>query len=168
MSEENQIVGEVMTPCFATEDEFEKGYQNSKFYVDSDYLKAYREHLIALSHVANIAKSYILNNWQKIEDWSDLEITLKHGLTGDLGEYYTYSPNTRLQSSDSAFSKIMQEIDDNNQKKHNPIIKVSDVVLDPTDGDFSITVNDTPYWWISDQAVILIADHIEKTLNSTN
>jgi hypothetical protein len=118
--------------------------------------------------VANIAKSYILNNWQKIEDWSDLEITLKHGLTGDLGEYYTYSPNTRLRSSDSAFSKIMQEIDDNNQKKHNPIIKVSDVVLDPTDGDFSITVNDTPYWWISDQAVILIADHIEKTLNSTN
>ena len=168
MSEENQIDGEVMTPCFMTEDEFAAGYLASKFYVKSNYLDAYREHLIALSHVANVAKSYILNNWQKVEDWSNLEVTLKHGLTGDLGEYYKYTPNTRLQSSDPAFSKILQEIDSNDQKRHNPIIKVSEVVLDPTDGDFSITVNDTPYWWISDQAVILIADHIEKTLKSTN
>jgi hypothetical protein len=167
MKEEDQIHGELMTPCFMTEEEFEAGYRSSKFYVEGDYLKAYREHMIAMSHVANVAKSYILNNWQKVEDWSDLEITLSHGLTGDSASYCKYVPNAHIMSNSKVFSEIMQSVDLEDRKRHNPILKVRDVVLDPTDGDFSITVNDSPYWWISDQAVILIANYIETKLKTS-
>jgi hypothetical protein len=58
-------------------------------------------------------------------------------------------------------------MDQREKEKHNPILEFNEVVLDPTDGDFSITVNgDQAHWWIQDEAVILIADYIEKQLNS--
>jgi D-tyrosyl-tRNA(Tyr) deacylase len=40
------------------------------------------------------------------------------------------------------------------------------VVLDPTDGDFSVTINGNEHWWIQDEAVIIIADYIEKQLKT--
>jgi hypothetical protein len=45
---------------------------------------------------------------------------------------------------------------------HNPIVELNDVVLDPTDGDFSVTINGKEHWWIEDSAIIKIADYIEK------
>ena len=42
------------------------------------------------------------------------------------------------------------------------------MVLDPTDGDFSITINGKEHWWIQDEAVIIIADYIEKKLKKEN
>ena len=50
---------------------------------------------------------------------------------------------------------------------HNPIVTIDEVVLDPTDGDFSITVNGgKEHWWIGDEEVILIADYIEEKLKN--
>lgn len=166
MREDDQIHGELMTPCFTTEADFEAGYKESPFYVEGDYLAEYRKHMIAMSHIANVAKSYILNNWQRITDWSNLEVTLRHGLTGDTATYYLYRPLSDIVSSNENIKSLFEEVDAENKKRHNPISTVSDVVLDPTDGDFSITVNDTPYWWLEDQSVIIIADYIEKQLTS--
>jgi hypothetical protein len=36
----------------------------------------------------------------------------------------------------------------------------------PTDGDFSVTINGNEHWWIQDEAVIIIADYIEKQLKT--
>lgn len=166
MREDDQIPGELMTPCFTTEADFEAGYKKSLFYVEGDYLTEYRKHMIAMSHIANIAKSYILNNWQKVTDWSNLEVTLRHGLTGDTATYYTYRPLSNITSSDENIKSLFEKIDVEDKKRHNPITVVNEVVLDPTDGDFSITVNGTPYWWLNDQTVIIIADYIEKQLTA--
>jgi hypothetical protein len=41
------------------------------------------------------------------------------------------------------------------------------VILDPTDGDFSVTINgDKNHWWIHDEEVIVIANYIEETIKN--
>jgi len=164
---EKQIYGSSMTPCFVTEADFEEAYRNSTFYVDSNYLKEYQKHLAALEHIANIAKSYILNHWKKVSNWKDLEVIMIHGPTGKATEYYNYVPYIKENNSSEIWQKMMAGVDEENQKRHNPILEVNSVVLDPSDGDFSITVNgDQEHWWIQDEAVIIIADYIEKQLNN--
>lgn len=165
---EKQIHGSLMNPCFVTEADFEEGYRNSTFYVESNYLDEYRKHLAALEHIANIAKSYILNNWKKVSNWKDLEVTVIHGPTNVATEYYNYVPSDSSENKSSEiWKRLMASMDEKNKEKHNPIIEFNDVVLDPTDGDFSITVNGgQEHWWIQDEAVIIIADYIEKQLKS--
>ena len=165
MSEHNQIHGEILSPVFMTDTEFEEGYKSSVFYVEKNYMEEYRKHLIALSHVANVAKSYILNNWKKVTDWADLHVTLIHGPTGEATEYFNYVPYKPSDSDSDTWKSIQMRLDKHNKEKHNPIIEMTSVVLDPTDGDFSITVNgNKEHWWIQDEAVIVIADYIEKQL----
>ena len=61
--------------------------------------------------------------------------------------------------------KIFQDYFESRKAGHNPIIEVSDVVLDPTDGDFSITINGAEYWWIDQESIIIIASYIEKQIS---
>jgi hypothetical protein len=50
------------------------------------------------------------------------------------------------------------------KRNQNPVVTIDEVVLDPTDGDFSVTINGHQHWWIQDEAIIIIADYIEKQL----
>jgi hypothetical protein len=61
---------------------------------------------------------------------------------------------------------MMERIKEHNRERHNPIVSFDEVVLDPTDGDFSVTINGKGHWWISDDSVIAIADYIEKQLKA--
>jgi hypothetical protein len=42
---------------------------------------------------------------------------------------------------------------------------INEFVLDPTDGDFSVTINDQELWMINEEAIIEIANWIEEQLN---
>lgn len=168
MSEENQIPGQLFSPCFMSEEEYEKAYKNSVFYVEGDYMEEYRKHMVAMEHIANMAKSYILKNWQKVTDWSGLDVKIKHGPTGKMTEYFNYVPYVPGSKSHSkTWDEMMMRIDERDKEKHNPIREFNEVVLDPSDGDFSITVNgNEAHWWIQDEAVVIIADYIEKQLKN--
>jgi hypothetical protein len=160
------IPGTIFSPCFMTEEEYEEGYKQSVFYVEKDYMEEYRKHMVAMEHIANIAKTYILKNWKGVTDWSGLEVTITHGPTGEKTEYYNYVESDRSGKMSETMRKVFERIDERNRAKHNPIREFNEVVLDPTDGDFSITVNgDVQHWWISDDEVIIIADYIEKQLS---
>jgi hypothetical protein len=183
----NQIHGEMFSPCFMTEEEFEAGYKNSVFYVEGDYMNEYRKHMAAMGHIANMAKVYILKNWKSVTDWSDLDVKITHGPTGDVTEYYNHEKAVQREEErkryneerakeraaagkkpmkeSSIFRKMFEEMLEERAVKHNPILEVTEVVLDPTDGDFSITINgDKQHWWIYDEEIIIIADYIEKQL----
>lgn len=180
-----QIHGELFSPCFMTEKEYEDAYKNSIFYVEKDFMSEYRKHLAALPHVASVAKSYILNNWKKITNWDNLDVIIIHGPTGEWTEYYNNEKDLPLLEEEepseakkkflalvskekpernSIFERFQKKWDKENKLRHNPIKTIDDVVLDPTDGDFSITVNGKEHWWIQDEAVIIIADYIENQL----
>lgn len=167
-----QILGEVFTPVFMTEDEFEKGYKESIFWTDKDFMSEYRKHIAAMSHVSECAKIYILKNWTKVKDWSELDAVIVHGPSGKMTEYYNYVPreiNNDHKIKEGAYSNLLKEIDEENKLKHNPIREFNEVILDPTDGDFSVTVNgNEEHWWIQDEAVIIIADYIEQQLKKQN
>jgi len=155
------IHGTIFNPCFMTEEEFEGGYKNSIFYVDKDFRNSYESHMAAMGHIANIAKSYILKNWEKVKDWSDLEVVVRHGPTGESTYYYSYKERIRKKDY---HSDIFLKFDKSRKRKQNPVKTVDAVVLDPTDGDFSITINGKEHWWIQDEAVIIIADYIENSI----
>ena len=184
-----QIYGELFSPCFMTEKEYEDAYKNSIFYVEKDFMSEYRKHLAALPHVASVAKSYILNNWKKITNWDNLDVIIIHGPTGEWTEYYNNEkdlPPLEEEEPSEAKKKFLSLVskekpkrnsiserfqkkwDKENKLRHNPIKTIDDVVLDPTDGDFSITVNGKEHWWIQDEAIIIIADYIENQLKKQN
>ncbi len=160
----SQILGMVFHPCSSTEEDNEKVWKSSEFYTDAHFMSEYRKHIVAMQHVAACAKIYITNNWKMVTDWSELKviITAKQGVT----EYYNYVPKEpKVRAGTSAIlGKMRKEIENEKKAKHNPIKEVTEVVLDPTDGDFSITINGKEHWWIDDESVIIIADYIEKQI----
>ena len=163
------IHGSIFSPCFMTEEEFENGYKSSIFYVEKDFLEEYEKHIAAMSHISNIAKSYIFNNWEKVKDWSDLEVVVKHGPTGEKTYYYSYKEKIRKKEyGRGMISELLMKSDKKKKRNQNPVLTINNVVLDPTDGDFSITINGKEHWWIQDEAVIIIADYIEKKLKKEN
>jgi len=180
-----QIYGSVFSPCFMTEEEYENAYKQSIFYVEKDFKAEYQKHLAALPHIASVAKSYILNNWEKVTDWANLDVVIIHGPTGEWTEYYNNEkilppvvekePTERMKrflalvskeepKESSILSKWRKEWQEEDKKRHNPIRVIDKVILDPTDGDFSLSVNGKEHWWIQDEAIIIIADYIEKQL----
>ena len=158
------ISGELFRNCFPTTEDFERGYKNSMFYADKNFLEEYRKHMVAMDHVANFAKSYILNNWQKIEDWSDLDVIIRAGNTGVKTHYYKYVDKGKWNIRNVEVAEMFEEMRKEEEDNQNPIRVFNNVVLDPTDGDFSVTINDTEHWWINDDAIVTIADYIEKQL----
>jgi len=183
-----QIPGQIFSPCFMTVEEYEEGYKTSLFYVEGDYMQEYRKHIAAMGHIASIAKLYILKNWQKVTDWGGLEVTITHGPTGETTHYYNHERTIQLRAERKAnavqkakergldkikrstrMDDLWAKIEEKNREKHNPIVSVNKVVLDPTDGDFSIVINETDdHWWIGDEEIIVIADYIETHLKEKN
>lgn len=87
-------------------------------------------------------------------------------------EYFNYIEGKRTKrrirgnkNSSDVLDKIIDRIEKEDKEKHNPIKTISDIVLDSSDGDFSLKINGKNHNWISDDTVIMIADYIEKQLN---
>jgi len=160
----NLIHGSIMRPCFMTEEEFEEGYKKSIFYVDKEFKSEYEKHISAMDHIADIAKIYIYKNWKLVKDWTDLEVVVIHGPTGESTYYYSYKEKIRKRNYTGLASDIFMKFDRERKRKQNPVVAMNSVVLDPTDGDFSVTINGKEHWWIQNEAVIVIADYIEKQL----
>jgi len=148
------------SPCFSTVEDYESAYRLSEHWTDFDFVRRYRQAIAALDDISSAAKIYILKNWTKVKDWRDLEVEITAGNTGVTTSFYSYK-----EPKESGAEKIFQDYFESRKAGHNPIIDVSDVVLDPTDGDFSITINGAEYWWIDQESIIIIASYIEKQIN---
>jgi hypothetical protein len=160
----SNIPGKIFNPCFESEEEFANGYRNSEFYIDKNFLEEYRKHMIAMDHIANIAKSYIFNNWKRVEDWTDLDVIIRAGNTGKQTHYYKYVESGDSNTRSVKVAEMFEEMREEQKKNQNPIRVFNEVILDPTDGDFSVTINENEHWWINEDAIITIADYIEQKL----
>jgi len=146
-------------PCFTTVEEYESAYRKSDSWTDTEFVNEYRRAIIKLDDISAAAKIYILKNWTKVKDWRDLEVEITSGNDGVTTSFYSYTDPKEVNRS-----KIFQDYFESRKAGHNPVITVSDVVLDPTDGDFSITINGKEYWWIDQESIIIIASYIEKQI----
>lgn len=157
-----KLNGILMRPCSTTLDGNEFVMRSTEYFTESEFRKKYEHNLGVNQIIAESAKIYILTNYQKVSDWSDLDIELSKNINGDKVHYYSYKApaDVSRRGRQSALDRIRQQ----REKDQNPAQTVTDVVLDPTDGDFSLTINGTEHWWLYDDEVIIIADFIEKHL----
>ena len=97
-----------------------------------------------------------MENWEKVTDWSNIHLNLYH--RKEKKDYY-FSPKQekRKGSIGTEFRKLLG--------KNTPLSGFTKIVLDPTDGDLSVTIKRKQFLWIKAEAVITIAQYIETFLN---
>lgn len=122
-----------------------------------------------IEHNLNIeAKLYILENCEKVIDWSRMHLEIKNGNSVDNDnklKKFHYCPNYQ----DTIFDKLREKYLPNHQSLVMPddsVKTVTDPVYDECDGDFSITINGLEWWWIDRNAVKFLALYIERELAS--
>jgi len=119
---------------------------NNKFTV------RYFDKLDEVQKVVSQAKRYIVDNWEKIEDWSQLRISVRNNSE--------YSPNNKkgehYRPDDLSFGGV--------KMPSNPVNTLT-VVFDDSDGDMSVTINGKEWWFIDDESICTIAGYIEKSIS---
>ena len=156
----NGIFGLVFRPASMTLAQNARAMHSSVHSVTDGFMDAYREHKAAMQIVAECAKIYIHKNYRKV-DWSELEVVVEDN-SGKPTKYYNYHPHEKRKSKSDVISRLMERIERDNKKRNNPVVSFHDVVLDPTDGDLSVTINGKDHLWLSDDTVIVIANYIEQ------
>lgn len=165
------------------EEEVYKRLRESEFY-KGNFGKEYYQRYSEMNKVVEAAKMYIIDNYQKISDWTELHFKLRvygeNKSTVDFGmkdeeRKRRYPPKPKSESK-SRLRQLAEEykspyIAEMLKRIDNERIQVEtfEAVYDWTDGDFSITVNGKEYWWIDHQnpdAVIEIAHFIEKNISN--
>ena len=135
-------------------------------YTEKNFRTEYRKHLYAASVTVECAKVYCVENWTKVSDWTGLEIDIIDN-TKKITKYYSFKGGfdpVPMGEELTGFRKIWWEIEEQERAGHNPVKSVSDVVLDTSDGDFSININGNPHLWINKEAIVVLADYIEKNI----
>lgn len=170
---------------FLEEGDYKKHWQSSVFWVDCDYRNEYEKHREAMHHIAEFAKMYILENYQKVKDWSELDLKIQHSLDATVVEFYNHykkpvppkEPSERMKRFTKLVSpekpkrskhiqEIIDKIEAERKSKHNPIVSFDEAVLDTSDGDFSVKINGQDFYWIDNEPIIEIADYIEQQLKT--
>lgn len=160
-----------------------KRLRESEFY-KGNFGKEYYQRYSEMNKVVEAAKMYIIDNYQKISDWTELHFklcgygedrgTVRFGMK-DEERKRRYPPKPRSESK-SRLRRLAEEhtsphIEEMLKRIDDEKIQVEsfEAVYDWTDGDFSVTVNGKLYMWIdhhNPDAVIEIAHFIEKQLNN--
>lgn len=120
----------------------------------SYFINTYREITNQHNDLIHKAKLYVVANWEKVQDWSDLSILL----------FNRNTTNNKNKSNQEWFCKKASKTVTRLGCGVNPI-KTLEIIYDESDSDTSVTVNGKEFWWVPGSNVIDIADYIEKYLN---
>ncbi len=150
-----------------------ESYSREKFYENYSRINSEFSALVAG------AKIYVLDNYKKVTDYSDLSMILVSGASGErvhLGKKRADrekkpepEPTERMKKflslvKPAPVSDRMQKMLDDRDSKMITVATFEDAVYDWTDGDFSVTLNGKSYLWITSESVIEIAHYIETKL----
>ncbi len=165
------------------EEEKLRRLRESQEYGKREFGKEYYQRQYEMSRIVEVAKIYILDNYEKIKYWDALHFNL-YGYGGkdrirlhfgmkDIESKMRRKKKPRPKPKEGkrrlrrerfpSFAKAMKKLDDETIQ----VRSIERVVYDWTDGDFSIRVNGTWYNWINHrnpEAIIEIAHYIEENL----
>lgn len=139
-------------PCFLDIESYTAAVKGSDKYVGGDFIGKYYDQLNYADFIADCAKLYILDHYSNVVDWSNLSVNIKC----KQGKFRFHNH----EKAEGRWQKIFGD--------PNPVITLTDVVLDPTDGDFSLTINGKELWWINNESIVTIASYIETTLEDVD
>lgn len=175
MRNHRQLYGLVFLPSASNIEEYDKRIHSADYAVESDFRKVYQNHMAAMEIVAMSAKIYAVKNWEKVKDWSDLDISIVDN-TGKETHYYKYVESANLKRKrelrkEGHFVRLLERMEKEGKKNQNHVKNISGVALDTTDGDFSLTIHskkgNKDHLWIDDESVIVLADYIEKQITKS-
>jgi hypothetical protein len=132
-----------------------------EYKLEHDFQNNYYEVLYNASKIASNAKKYIMNNYKSITDWSELSVTVIDGRDGNTVEFYNFD-TCSAAGGFIGYEPLKNTLNKWRKEKHNPIVSLTDCCLDKFDDDFSLTINGIEFYWIDDEAVIEIANYIER------
>jgi hypothetical protein len=140
------------------EEEVLNSIRNSKKYKDKSFGIEYYSAVSEMRKIVAAAKIYILDNYQKIQDYSDLSLMMR--CANHKGTIYIGKKNKERKFPSEILANVMKEI----EEKTIQVDKFDLAVYDWSDGDFSVVFNDVSYNWIDSDSIISIANHIENEL----
>jgi hypothetical protein len=140
------------------EEEVLNSIRNSKKYKDKSFGIEYYSAVSEMRKIVAAAKIYILDNYQKIQDYSDLSLMMR--CANHKGTIYIGKKNKERKFSSEILANVMKEI----EEKTIQVDKFDLAVYDWSDGDFSVVFNGVSYNWIDSDSIISIANHIENEL----
>lgn len=141
-----------------SEQEVLNSLRSSVKYSERNFLGAFDNLSLEIRRVVEAAKIYILDNYEKVEDYSDLSLFIR--CANHEGTIYI-GKKVDLVASPGLIRRMLKELRD-------ATIQVSTfdkAVYDWTDGDFSIVLNGVDYNWIDSDSIINIANYIEGKLD---
>lgn len=142
-----------------TEQEIMDSIRESEKYKSGNFQMRYVEISAELRRLVDAAKVYILDNYEKVEDYSGLHLMLR-AANHEKSCYFGQKREFDDSKISPTFRKIMKEIDEKTIE-----VKTFDkAVFDWTDGDFSVVFNGVDYNWIDSNSIIDIAGYIERSL----
>lgn len=164
MRSTQQLHGMMMRPIFQSKEDYEKEVPLAVGAVAKDFKKEYEMHIGSMQVISYCAKMYIANHWEKITDWSDLEIVVLDDDRNDV-HYYKYKERRKGKFSGlySISHKIFDRMDKEDHENQNPVQTLS-VVLDYFDGDMTLYINNDRHFIIGDEPAVVLADFIEQKL----
>lgn len=164
------------TPCFSNEEEREK-------FVDSlipqkETFELWNNDIeTSTNTMIEKMKWFIFKNWKKlsIDNWNEINVTInkkqygyKHDLR-DTGEPFDV-PYTDKKGRLCYRSKVMEKVFKRHNEETTTIEKIN-FVFDTFDGDLSLGFEEdqNKNWaFLTDEQIIEIAIHMERTLNKKN
>lgn len=165
MRKHPQLYGLLMYPSSLSQREHKKTIFSGECAVKNNFKDNYQKRMAEIQIIAESAKIFILNNYKKVRNWSDMEISVVDNSKKETFYYKYKSRKSRFENIRSkSYEKILTKIDARRKKWHNPVKKVSDIVLDTIDGAFSVKINGKCHNWIDKESAIILADYIEKNI----
>jgi len=174
-SHEGRLHGFMFRLSSMSLDDFEGRVSSSDYHVTKDFRQHYQHHMRVMSTIALSAKVYLVKNWELVKDWSELNVVIEDN-SGYATEYYNHEPRERKRKEEkerqqkerSIMDDMFDSLDAHLATRHNPVVSVSDVVLDTSDEDFSLTINGHDHLWIANEGVVIIAGYVEEQLKKQN
>jgi len=139
-----------------------KSIRNSEKYQEKKFSDNYFKLSGEMGRVVEAAKIYILDNFRKVDDYSDLSMMLR--CANHKGTIYIGKKENKKRSKSNIIDKMLSELNEITIE----VSSFDDAVYDWSDGDFSIVLNGVGYNWIDPLSIINIADHIESKLDENN
>lgn len=137
--------------------------REGEYYKSESFMKNLFDLKGELNKLVETAKIYVLDNYQKVDDWSDLSLNLYHNKSEGKGKWFgPKKKGSKKGKRSDTIDKILDEID----RETTQIESLTDCVYDWTDGDFSLKINGVDYLWIDGTSIVSIAQYIQDFLNN--
>lgn len=145
-----------------SEQEVMDNIRGMEYYRSSSFMKNLFDLKGELNKLVEAAKIYVLDNYQKVDDWSDLGLNLYHNKSEGKGKWFgPKKKGSKKGKRSDTIDRIFIEIEEQTTQ----IESLNDCVYDWTDGDFSLKINGVDYLWIDGTSVVSIAQYIQDFLN---